>query len=282
MGTGIWFRIISPHSFQLESFSLHVKNKAQENLVSLFTLPCLKSFSTQFRETSFEVNSALETLVLLSSKYFEELISSSSRIYGILDYLEGFNEENLHKVYEIFSHLALTDLSNTSSTNFGITNELLMIICKQISNPVWCYKRMGIIDTLKVVSLLSDINAATRMSTYMKTNTNEALDLLRITLNSCKISPLLSILLYDQLALLLRDCGIQLILSSGGSGKRQQHHLIVIFFGWWKLVVKKLAALVVPFLIFLCTSDSGLIDHGHDCWFNSGLSPYSRTIGLAR
>ncbi|CAN6476550.1 unnamed protein product [Victoria cruziana] len=212
MGTGIWFRIISPHSFQLESFSLHVKNKAQENLVSLFTLPCLKSFSTQFRETSFEVNSALETLVLLSSKYFEELISSSSRIYGILDYLEGFNEENLHK----------------------------------------------------------------------KTNTNEALDLLRITLNSCKISPLLSILLYDQLALLLRDCGIQLILSSGGSGKRQQHHLIVIFFGWWKLVVKKLAALVVPFLIFLCTSDSGLIDHGHDCWFNSGLSPYSRTIGLAR
>ncbi|CAN6476552.1 unnamed protein product [Victoria cruziana] len=158
---------------------------------------------------SFEVNSALETLVLLSSKYFEELISSSSRIYGILDYLEGFNEENLHKVYEIFSHLALSDLSNTSSTISGITNELLMIIRKQVSNPDWCYKRMGIIGTLKVVSLLGDINAATRMSTSMKTNTNEAVDLLRITLNSCKISPLLSILLYDQLALLLRGTNLQ-------------------------------------------------------------------------
>ncbi|XP_049936627.1 uncharacterized protein LOC116265003 isoform X2 [Nymphaea colorata] len=158
---------------------------------------------------SFEVNSALETLVLLSSKYSQELISNCSQIYGILDYLEGFNEDNLHKVYELFSHLALSVRSNAISDTSGIANELLMIIRKQVSNPDWHYKRMGIIGTLKVVSLLGDSNASTCMSTSVKPNSDEALDLLRIAFHSCKESPLLSILLYDQLALVLHGTNLQ-------------------------------------------------------------------------
>ncbi|KAI8027544.1 hypothetical protein LOK49_LG02G01757 [Camellia lanceoleosa] len=72
---------------------------------------------------SFEVSSALEAMVLLASN----LCCS-----GILDYLEGFSVENLHKVYEVFSLLALSAWSSKESFGSSIANELLMIVRKQI------------------------------------------------------------------------------------------------------------------------------------------------------
>ncbi|KAF9592536.1 hypothetical protein IFM89_015230 [Coptis chinensis] len=70
----------------------------------------------------YEVGSALEAMV--------QLITLSSYINGILDYIEGFNDENIHKV----------------------------------SNQELKYKKMGLIGTLKIVSCLGHIDNATHLS----------------------------------------------------------------------------------------------------------------------
>ncbi|KAL0422024.1 UNVERIFIED_CONTAM: Fanconi anemia group D2 protein [Sesamum latifolium] len=113
----------------------------------------------------YEVTSALDAMVNLASKKSQEMISLSSHITGgtaqpslclskfklndspelftsfleplfflftgILDYLEGFSTESLHKVYEVFIRLAVSAQSSSQPYGFSIANELLMILRKQ-------------------------------------------------------------------------------------------------------------------------------------------------------
>ncbi|KAJ0027301.1 hypothetical protein Pint_36585 [Pistacia integerrima] len=152
---------------------------------------------------SFEVSSALETMALLASKYAPELIPLSSHINGILDYLEGFSVANLHKVYEVFSHLALSGQSSAGCLGSSIANELLMIVRKQVSHTELKYKKMGLIGTLKIVSCLGDASNVTGTSPFQKSNAEEALELLKTSLNSCKQMYLPLILFYDELTTVL-------------------------------------------------------------------------------
>ncbi|KAI3939421.1 hypothetical protein MKW98_022289 [Papaver atlanticum] len=159
--------------------------------------------------SSYEVTAALETMVLLASKYSQELIPLSSYINGILDYLEGFNIDNLHKVYEVFSHLALSARCSADSAGSSIANELLMIIRKQVSNPDLKYKKMGIIGTLKIVSCLGDRKNAACPSSSQRTNCQECLELLKMSLDSCKLLPRPLTLFYDELIALLESTSLQ-------------------------------------------------------------------------
>ncbi|XP_042478961.1 Fanconi anemia group D2 protein homolog isoform X2 [Macadamia integrifolia] len=152
----------------------------------------------------YEVSSALDTMVLLASKYAEELIPLSSYINGMLDYLEGFNIEKLHKVYEVFSYLVLSARSSADSVGSSIVNELLMIIRKQVSNPDLKYKKMGLIGTLKIVSCLGNAENSNFPSSQ-KTNFEDALELLKASMDSCKSLSLPLILFYDELIALLEN-----------------------------------------------------------------------------
>nr|XP_023876814.1 Fanconi anemia group D2 protein homolog isoform X3 [Quercus suber] len=152
-----------------------------------------------------EVQSALETMTLLASKFAQDLIPLSSHITGILDYLDGFSVENLHKVYEAFSHLALSARSSADSYGSSIANKLLMIIRKQVSNPDLKYKKMGLIGTLQIVSCFGDANSVCCASASQKSNCEEALELLNTSLDSCKQSPLPLILFYDELNVMLAN-----------------------------------------------------------------------------
>jgi Fanconi anemia group D2 protein len=49
-------------------------------------------------DNKFEVSSVLEMMTALVKKYAQQLLPFSSHINGILDYLEGFTIDNLHKV----------------------------------------------------------------------------------------------------------------------------------------------------------------------------------------
>ncbi|KAI3921745.1 hypothetical protein MKX01_005434 [Papaver californicum] len=159
--------------------------------------------------SSYEVSAALETMVLFASKYSQELIPLSSYINGILDYLEGFNINNLHKVYEVFSHLALSARCNADSIGSSIANELLMIIRKQVSNPDLKYKKMGLIGTLKIVSCLGNRKNAACPSFSQRTNCQECLELLKMSLDSCKWLPQPLTLFYDELIALLESTSLQ-------------------------------------------------------------------------
>ncbi|KAL5726309.1 hypothetical protein ACHQM5_009361 [Ranunculus cassubicifolius] len=158
---------------------------------------------------AYEVGSALDTMVVLASKYSQELVPFFSYINGILDYIEGFNDENLHKVYEIFSYLALSGRSNSDSVCSSIANELLIIVRKQVSNPDLKYKKMGLIGTLKIVSRLGDTKNATQLSIPQRTDCEESLELLRMALDSCKSFPLPLIMFYDELIALLERTSLQ-------------------------------------------------------------------------
>ncbi|KAK8957970.1 hypothetical protein KSP39_PZI000438 [Platanthera zijinensis] len=152
-----------------------------------------------------EVTSALDTLILLTSRYSEELIPISSHITGILDYMESFQGDNMHKVYEVFSRLALFARSREDNTRSSIANEVLMIIRKQVSNADMTYRKMGVIGTLKIVSTFGDVNAPSGFLSSQKSNSDDALELLRMSLDSLKLVPLTLILLYDELSALLED-----------------------------------------------------------------------------
>ncbi|MQM08393.1 hypothetical protein Taro_041249 [Colocasia esculenta] len=154
---------------------------------------------------NFEVSSALEAMLLLTSKYSHAFAPLSSHVNGILDYLEGFNNDNLQKVYEIFCHLAFCGHPDTASVGSFSKNELLMLVRKQVGNPDMRYRRMGIIGTLKIVSTLGDINASINSSSSQEANCEEALELLKVSFNSCKLATSSLILLYDELAALV-DC----------------------------------------------------------------------------
>ncbi|THU74124.1 hypothetical protein C4D60_Mb04t30040 [Musa balbisiana] len=145
----------------------------------------------------------------LYASLFEEFNDTYSRQEmcflspGILDYLDGLHEHNLHKVYEVFCQLALSACSSANSAGSSITNELLIIVRKQVSNPDMRYRKMGIIGTLKIVSTLGGANATTTFTSTQKSNVEEALELLKMSIDSCKLVTLPLILLYDELAILL-------------------------------------------------------------------------------
>ncbi|XP_068656016.1 uncharacterized protein [Aristolochia californica] len=157
---------------------------------------------------SYEVNSALDAMVLLTSKHSEELLPLSSYISGILDYLEGFSDACLHKVYKVFSRLALCARLDSESTGVSLANELFMIIRKQVGNPDLKYKKMGIIGTFELVSFLGNINSSKCFSPSQRANIEEALELLRLSLDSCKMMPSPLILFYDELLSLLEQTSL--------------------------------------------------------------------------
>ncbi|KAJ1287788.1 hypothetical protein BS78_02G037500 [Paspalum vaginatum] len=156
---------------------------------------------------SYEVSSALDIMISLTSNNSEEMIPISSHITGILDYLESFHEDNLRKVYDIFCHLALAAGFNTGSGGSSVANELLMVVRKQVSNPDMKYRRMGIIGALRIVSTIADtdVNAPVNCSSSQQPNCEEALKLLKMSVNSCKFVALPLIFLYDELAALLES-----------------------------------------------------------------------------
>ncbi|KAL8240331.1 hypothetical protein R6Q59_013686 [Mikania micrantha] len=152
---------------------------------------------------TFEVSSALDAIVMLASNYSQELIPFCSYITGILDYMEGFSTENLHKVYDVFCFLSLSARSNTESLSSSIAVELFMIVRKQVSNPEFKYKKMGIIGTLKILSHFGNINDMSYSSSSQKLYYEEALELLRTSLDSCQQLPASLILFYDELSAIL-------------------------------------------------------------------------------
>ncbi|KAF5798258.1 putative fanconi anaemia protein FANCD2 [Helianthus annuus] len=152
---------------------------------------------------TYEVSSALDAMVMLASKYSQELIPICSYITGILDYMEGFSTENLHKVYDVFCLLSRSARSNTDSFGSSIAAELFMIVRKQVSNPEFKYKKMGLIGTLKILSHFGNTDEVSCSSSSQKLNYEEALELLRTSLDSCQQLPISLILFYDELSAIL-------------------------------------------------------------------------------
>ncbi|XP_047315356.1 Fanconi anemia group D2 protein homolog [Impatiens glandulifera] len=153
----------------------------------------------------FEVSSALDSLFKLASLYPDQLIPLASHINGIFDYLEAFTVDNLHKVYEIFTLLAHFErCSKTNSFRSSIADELLMIVRKQVSSTDLKYKKMGIIGTLRIIACFGEANNRAWLLSQ-NVDHGEALELLKVCLNSCQqlSSPL--ILLYDELISLLNQ-----------------------------------------------------------------------------
>ncbi|KAI3445229.1 hypothetical protein Pfo_001894 [Paulownia fortunei] len=198
----------------------------------------------------YEVSAALDALVKLASKKSQELISLSSYITGILDYLEGFSVASLHKVYEVFIYLAVSAQSSSQPYGCSIANELLMVLRKQakfdpplilsidsniysyefiffvlllptlsicyelptlttltlqINNSDLMYKKMGLIGTLKIVSYIADTSITSIPPLSQRSNYEEAVELLKLSLDSCKQLPLPLILFYEELVLTLQS-----------------------------------------------------------------------------
>ncbi|KAK4802232.1 hypothetical protein SAY86_000435 [Trapa natans] len=186
-------------------FGIHMYNSLFEEFVDNYARQeILGTLVTHIGSgISFEVTSALEILKLLVSKYALDLIPLSSHINGVLDYLEGFSIGNLHKVYEVFSLLALSANSNKNHFGSSVANELLMIVRKQLNHTSMTYKKMGLVGTLKIVSCMGNVNSVACSEQTQKSSIKEALELLRTSLDSCRETISLLILFYDEMTVML-------------------------------------------------------------------------------
>ncbi|KAF2591972.1 hypothetical protein F2Q70_00039418 [Brassica cretica] len=156
-------------------------------------------------DNNFEVSSVLEMMTVLAKKYAQQLLPFSSHINGILDYLEGFTVENLHKVYEVFSLLALSARASPDSFRSSVSNELMMIVRKQISHPELKYQKMGLVGTLRIVSSLGDATSVPDCSSSQVSDCGEILELLKTSVDSCRQSNLALIIFYDEFAAILNQ-----------------------------------------------------------------------------
>jgi Fanconi anemia group D2 protein len=154
-------------------------------------------------DNKFEVSSVLEMMTALVKKYAQQLLPFSSHINGILDYLEGFTIDNLHKVYEVFSLLALSARASGDSFRSSISNELMMIVRKQVSHPDLKYKKMGLVGSLRIVSSLGDAKSVPDFSSSQVSDCGEILELLKTSVESCRQSNLALIMFYDEFATIL-------------------------------------------------------------------------------
>ncbi|CAN8324527.1 unnamed protein product [Cochlearia groenlandica] len=154
-------------------------------------------------DNKLEASSVLDMMTVLAKKYAQQLLPFSSHINGILDYLEGFTVENLHKVYEVFSLLALSARASPDSFRSSVSNELMMIVRKQVSHPDLKYKKMGLVGTLRIVSSLGDANSEPNYSSSQASNCGEILELLKTSADSCRQSNLAQIIFYDEFATIL-------------------------------------------------------------------------------
>lgn len=75
-------------------------------------------------------------IVLLVSRYTQKSIPLSSDLIDFLYYLESFSIGNLHKVYKAFSHLVFTAQNFTWSFGAPTMNNVLLIMRKQLHNPL--------------------------------------------------------------------------------------------------------------------------------------------------
>ncbi|ESQ56066.1 hypothetical protein EUTSA_v10024215mg [Eutrema salsugineum] len=159
-------------------------------------------------DNKLEVSSVLEMMTVLAKKYAQQLLPFSSHINGIsgtciLDYLEGFTVEDLHKVYEVFSLLALSARASPDSFRSSVSNELMMIVRKQVSHPDLKYKKMGLVGTLRIVSSLGDANSVPDCSSSQVSDCGEILELLKTSVDSCRQSNLAQIIFYDEFTTIL-------------------------------------------------------------------------------
>ncbi|KAG7616033.1 putative fanconi anemia protein FANCD2 [Arabidopsis thaliana] len=154
-------------------------------------------------DNKFEVSSVLEMMTALVKKYAQQLLPFSSHINGILDYLEGFTIDNLQKVYEVFSLLALSARASGDSFRSSISNELMMIVRKQVSHPDLKYKKMGLVGSLRIVSSLGDAKSVPDFSSSQVSDCGEILELLKTSVESCRQSNLALIMFYDEFATIL-------------------------------------------------------------------------------
>lgn len=84
-----------------------------------------------------------------------------------------------------------------------------MVVRKQVSHSELKYKKMGLIGALKIVSYLGDASIVTSTSPSQKTNAEEAVELLKTSLNCCKQLYLPLTLFYDELTAILNSRTLQ-------------------------------------------------------------------------
>ncbi|KAG0590520.1 hypothetical protein KC19_1G105500 [Ceratodon purpureus] len=155
---------------------------------------------------SSEIGAALDTLWLITKKKPQELLPMSAFLNGILDYLEGFQDAHLHQVYRVFCHIAMAArVRRGASSGVSVSDDLLIIVRKQISNPDLKYKRMGVIGVMSLVTCLGrkttdeDEIAAEGMTTE-ESSLKEAVTLLQMNMDACKTSAVARAYFYDELA----------------------------------------------------------------------------------
>ncbi|EFC50893.1 predicted protein [Naegleria gruberi] len=105
--------------------------------------------------SKIEKDSSLDVLLSISYTKLSILRNYSSFFQVLIDSLTNLTDQQLRKVYKLFSILSFTKTLNHSNNNNTRTrDELMIIIRKQLSNTNFNFKKMGIIGSCTILSII--------------------------------------------------------------------------------------------------------------------------------
>ncbi|ORX85340.1 hypothetical protein BCR32DRAFT_290760 [Anaeromyces robustus] len=157
------------------------------------------------------VECSLNILRNIVNSFPTEVIQFIVFIKNILDYLDNLNINQIRILFDILSTLAVKSKDSEVLNNSGessLYTDLNIIIRKQLSNPMYRYKIMGIIMGLSLICKLSPKKDNTKMNEHVKRNNMKlSCSLLRMMEIQCRKSLACLQYIYDELSYLIsNDC----------------------------------------------------------------------------
>ncbi|KAK3279935.1 hypothetical protein CYMTET_12203, partial [Cymbomonas tetramitiformis] len=157
--------------------------------------------------SSLESSGALEALVTLAHSQAAAMLPFSAFINNLLDYLDGFQDNQLQKLFEVFSSLAVTacrqdEPQQPDGDDPGrseMQDQLHIVIRKQLSHADGRFKRIGIIGGVTLACRLA-MEEEGEEAAGSETRVKLALDILGNMCDLCRGSPSCVAFLCDELS----------------------------------------------------------------------------------
>lgn len=113
------------------------------------------------------VDNSLLTLLELTKKYYDSVLTVSAILQGILDFLDSstLSDDQIRRVFMVF-----TELTYHNPLEKDATADLLILITKHLGNPEVKYKRIGIIGCITLVCTLGSIDRREKQIEHLRAN----------------------------------------------------------------------------------------------------------------
>lgn len=137
-----------------------------------------------------EVSAALDVLSRLSREQTSMLLRYAAFLTGILNYVDGYSDAQVHQTFAVFSELVADACRQADEGGGGssrMEDELPIFLRKQLSSSEGSHRRVGIIGTVALVRRLAAATSdGAETEGAIGKRYHDAMDLLKKTFQGCQ------------------------------------------------------------------------------------------------